>query len=825
MSLTEDQNIPPAKRILGFDVQYLISEWKEIINPKTVMADAWAGVTVALVALPLNLALAIASGVEPGIGITTGIVAGIIASLLGGQKFGVTGPAAALAVVLIGIAESYGLGAIWLVGILAGVLQIAAGYFRLGKLISFIPMPVIVGFANAIGILVVLNSLRDFLGLPRIVAHTSLPVSPPAHPYIPEILEDINSLVSRAIMHGEINPLAVGTGMIVLFLAIIVPKWTKVVPSQLVAIVAGSLIAALAGFHLPKIIDISSVPAYLPVPHWPDLPWTQFGVLFPVAITVFMLGSIESLLSASVADGMTMTKRHHSNQELIGQGMANVITPFFGGIPVTGVIVRTAVNIRAGAKTRLSGIVHSLTLLILVLAFAKYAEQIPLSALAGILILTGFRLIEWDATRQIWHASRTEGWVVFATTAISVLIDLTAGVFTGLLLACALFIKQISTQIVVPEEAEDRRANVRQPIPSCKFVRTFLIDGPLFFGAAERFTETILLTQNLKVIVLHMKAVSGMDLTGAETILSIHSQLRRNGIRLCLTELPHQPFELLKRTGALEKIGVENIFKDYGKCLLDVNATLLETSCSDCRDLLAAPPKTKIGAPKDCPLRAGIVLNTNQISSLLKKILSEEKNIDAGTESSDIDTSKLIAVKSESQIPECLRETPIYSLLKSQNLLQVDETPSDKADLIIGMCIDFRKQLHLPKNCAYVIRRAGANMKDCEFELALALSAGIEYMALITHNKCLMSNPYTEERSVLETLSTRCGWKEDRARSFFYEQSTARGISDPVQFVLSESDRISALFKGLKVIPLLYSVDDDKLYLVNEWLKMHHTSN
>ena len=825
-STAATKSIAPPSRFLGLDLQYLLSEWKEIFNSKTFMADAWAGVTVALVALPLNLALAIAAGVEPGVGITTGIVAGIIASMLGGQKYGITGPAAAMAVVLISVAETYGIAAIWLIGILAGLLQVAAGCFRLGRFISFIPMPVIVGFANAIGILVIFNSISDFLGLPKQVAHASPSISPPPHPYIPEFLQDMGIVVFRVIMHGEINPFAVVTGLIVLSLAIVVPKWTKALPSQLVAIVLASLIAAQLGFQIPKIIDISTIPAYLPLPQWPDLPWAQLAVLFPVAITVFMLGSIESLLSASVADGMTMSKRHHSDQELIGQGLANVITPLFGGIPVTGVIARTAVNIRAGAKSRLSGIVHSLTLLVLVLAFAQFAEQIPLAALAGILILTGYRLIEWDASKQIWHASRTEGYVVLVTTVVSVLIDLTAGVFTGLVITCALFIRQMSTGIIVPEQDDDRRAIVRQPIPSCKFVKTFLIDGPLFFGAAERFTETILLTQNLKVIILHMKAVTVMDLTGAETIMSIHSQLKRNGIRLCLTELPRQPFQLVKRIGALEKIGVENFFRDYGKCLLDVNTNLLQSSCSDCFDLLTALPETKITAPKDCPLGAGIVLNTNQLAVLLKSRLNDGKINDPQiADSSGIDMSKLTAVKSETDIPNCLRETPIYALLKTQNLLEVDETPADQADLIIGMCIDFQKQLHLPKSCAYVIRRAGANMRDCELELALAVAAGIEYMALIAHNKCLMSDPYAEEKKVVEALETRCGWKPDYAQAFFDEQSTARAISDPVQFLLVESQRITALFKALRVIPLIYCVDDDKLYLVNKWVQDQPTQS
>ncbi len=810
------------KRVQGFDLPYLINEWKAMFNPKTMLADMWAGLTVAFVALPLNLALAIAAGVEPGIGLTTGIIAAVIACLLGGQRCGVTGPAAAMAVVLIGVAQSYGLGAIWLVGLIAGLMQVVAGCCKLGKLITFIPVPVMVGFANAIGILVIFNSLHDFLGLKRSVAHAD--ASFVERPYIPEFIQDIITLVWRAIMHGEINIYAVSIGAIVLTVAVLLPRWTKVVPSQLVGIVLASAVAALLGLHIPRIIDISTIPAALPAPKLPVLPWSDFEVLFPVAITVFMLGSIESLLSASVADGMMMSKRHHSNQELIGQGCANLIVPFFGGIPVTGVIARTAVNIRSGAKTRLSGIVHSIALLVLVILFSKHAEQIPLAALSGVLVLTGIRLIEWDLTRQIWNASRTEGFVVLVTTLASVLIDLTAGVFTGLLLTCALFIKQMSATLMIPDnDPFDRRARVRQPIPSCKYVRTFLIDGPLFFGAAERFTEAILEHQNLKAVILHMKALTVMDLTGAETISSIHSQLQRNGIRLCITELPRQPYELLKRVGALEKIGITNFFRDYAECLLDVNAELLRTSCTECRPLLTAPAGTKITAPADCPLRNGIVLNTNHVKTLLAERLSDDPNVGrkvgSGHEEKphELDMTRLYEVAGNAQIPLIIRQTPINALLKSQNLLEVDETPSERADLIIGMCIDFRKQLHLPKNCAYIIRNAGANMKDSEFGLALAVSSGINYMALITHNKCLMSDPFAQQQNVLDALDT-CGWSADRSRTFFDEQATARGISDPVQFALTEAERLETMFSGLNVVPLLYCVDDDRLYLIKDWL-------
>ncbi len=815
------------KRILGIDFHYLSKEWKDMFNPKTALKDIWAGITVALVALPLNLALAIAAGVEPGIGITTGIIAGLIGSLFGGQRYAVTGPAAAMAVVLIEIAQSYGIGAIWLVGLMSGLLQVLAGALRLGKLISFIPMPVIVGFANAIGVLVIFNALDDFLGIPthRIVhAGSAAPLQ--GHPLVPEFIQDIIDLFWHTVVHHEWNIYALATGGLVLSIAALVPRWTKVVPGQLVAVVIGSVVAALLNFEVPRIIDISSIPTSLPFPRIPNLPWEAFDTLFASALTVFMLGSIESLLSATVADGMTMSRRHQSDQELIGQGLANIVTPFFGGIPVTGVIARTAVNIRAGARTRLAGIVHSLALLIFTLVFAKYAERIPLAALSGILVLTGVRLIEWDATKQIWSASKTEGTIAVITTAVSVLVDLTAGVVTGLLLTSGMFIKQMSQlKLIEPDYDPDRRSLVRLPAPTCKFVRTYLVDGPLFFGAAERFTETILQVQNLKAVILHMRAVSVMDLTGAETLLSIYTQLKRHGIRLVIAELPHQPLEMLQRTGTLDRLGMENCFKDYKQAILSTNALLLKTTCQGCAVPLTMVEKPAVSGMKDCTLRNALILNTDQICNLMRQQVScdnegscvNENFLPAPHDSFDLDMSKLISLDSKSDIPTKLRGTPVESVISSHNFYEVSEIDSDEsADLIIGMCVDYRKQLHLPKNTAYIIRSPGANMKDCEFGIALGIGAGLSYFALIVHNRCLMSNPFEKKNVVLNALTNAHGWNYTQAETFFDRIANEKEIDDPVEFAIKESARLRKLFKNLKVIPMMYSVDNDRLYLIKD---------
>jgi len=807
-----------AKRFLGIDMPYLWSEWKDMFNPLFMPADLWAGITVALVALPLNLALAIAAGVEPGVGITTAIVASVIASLLGGQRYSITGPAAAMAVILLQIARTHGIAAIWLVGILAGSLQIIAGALRFGKLIAYIPMPVIVGFTNAIGILVIINALENFLGLPsQSIAHARAPMA--GVPMVPEFMRVMSDLVSHTVVHHSWNAYAIAVGCLVIGVAAFAPKLTKAIPAQLVAIVVASLTASFLGWHIPRIIDTSPIPRVLPMPQIPNLPWEDVVTLFASTITVFLLASIESLLSASVADGMTMSNRHHSDQELIGQGVANIVTPLFGGIPVTGVIARTAVNIRAGARTRMSGLVHAAALMILSFVFAGQAEQIPLSALAGVLILTGARLVEWDATKQIWLASRTEGLVTFATTAISVLGDLTTGVILGLILTCGLFIRRISAIRIVPHEYDpDRRAEVRQPVPSCKFVRTFLVDGPLFFGAAERFAETVLQTQNLKAVILHMKSVDLMDLTGAETILSINAQMKRNGIRLVLAELMHQPLELLRCTGALEKIGAANLFDNFREAILSINQRLLETHCHDCATLLKQADARSPHAPKDCQLSRAIALNSDKIANIMSQRLSEPEDhhlITAGQTTAAND-NRLRAIASLADIPEELRQTPMEALLKAQNFYELSDEFEQSANLIIGMCMDYRKQLHLPKNCAYVIRSPGANMKDHEFSVALALSSGIRYMALLVHNKCIMSNPNKVRSEFLRVLIQDHHWNEDQAEQVFDLCVSYGQIGEPISFALDESKRLRGLFANLTVVPLLYDVDSDRIFLVRQ---------
>lgn len=795
----------------GMDFPYLLGEWRAMLSGKTLWKDVWAGVTVALVALPLNLALAIAAGVEPGVGITTGIIAAVVAALFGGQRVAVTGPAAAMAVVLIEISQTYGIKAVWLVGFIAGALQLLAGGLRLGRLISYIPMPVMVGFANAIGVLVFSNAIDDFLGLPtKPIAHAGQAAPFAGHPLVPEFIQDMSHVFWRVIMHGEVNWLAVAIGGLSFTIAALSSKYIKAVPGQLIAIVVATGVAFAMQLEVPRIHDISTIPNTLPMPALPDLPWEQTDVLFPFALTVFMLGSIESLLSASVADGMTMSRRHNSDQELMGQGLANLVVPFFGGIPVTGVIARTAVSIRAGAQTRLAAIVHSLVLTALIFFLARGAEQIPLAALSAILLLTGIRLIEWDESREIWKASRIEGYVMALTTFVSVLIDLSAGVMTGLVLTCGMFIRQMSDVKLVPAvESDEEQAPFSEGIPSCKLIRTFLVDGPLFFGAAERFIENILVVQDLKVLILHMRSVSVLDITGVETLLSIQRQLERQGARLVLAELPPQPRQLLEAKGALDKIGADNIYSSYRDALIENNRRMLDSTCRACAE-------GKGAGQQDCRLRIAMHTAGNPVAKLFT-VVGERVELKEPLERPG-DLNRLYPVESAAQIPDYLRSTPIGTLLRCHNLGEVSELVSDDPHLLVGMCIDYRKYLYMPKEYAYVIRREGANMRGAEFAMSMAMMKGIKYMALIAHNQCAMSNTKDFRDAFITNLMERHGWSKVQASQFFDDNVRSKEINNEIDFVLGEAARLARIFRGLTVVPMVYRIENDRLYLIVDWL-------
>ncbi len=792
----------------SFSWQFLLNEWRDMFDKKTIVSDLWAGLTVALVALPLNLALAIAAGVDPAIGITTGIVAAIVVALFGGQRFAITGPAAAMAVVLVEIVRNYGIGGVWLVGLIAGIMQIAAGAFRLGRFISFIPMPVIVGFANAIGILVAFNAFDDFFGVGKHLKHAHEAAPFINHPSLPAFARDIYSLIWCLFRFAETNPTTVAIGLIALVIAAGLPRLTKAIPGQLVAIVAATLLTALLNLPIPKIGDISYIPNTFQLPQLPALPFDQIPVLFASAVTVFMLGSIESLLSATVADGMT-GKRHNANQELVGQGLANIIVPFFGGIPVTGVIARTAVNIRAGARTRLAPITHSVVLVMLTFFFAKYAEQIPLTALSAILILTGVRLIEWEQMRQIWKASKAEATISLITTGAALAIDLTAGVLVGLMFSCGLFIKQMSLLKLSVLTTEDEPGS--EPLlPRCKYIEVYSIDGPLFFGAAERFAETIVQVEDIKVLILRLRSVHVMDMTGVETLVSIKKQLERKGILLVLTELQSHPLVLLERTGRLKEIGESNIYASFEEALVVNTKRLLKDSCKPCLDKNSRRKQS-------CDL--AYALSTS--SGLAKRLFLD----DTGNVINLPTDSRLVPVSSPLDLPPELIDTPFQILFEQHNFGNTNYEVAGLSQLVIGMCVDYRKSLDLPKEWAYVLRREGANMDGAEFAIALAASKGVKHMALIAHNHCAMANTDILRDDFINTLVEEHGWPLDEATKFFDENRRSKEINSEIDFVFREAARLSHAFRGLNIVPMMYQLETDRLYLLRDWLKLNSTAS
>lgn len=504
--------------------------------------DLLGGITAAIVALPLALAFAVASGVEPKAGLYTAIVAGIVAATFGGSPVQITGPTGAMAVVLVGIVSQYGLEKVWLAGVLAGLIQIALGIAKLGQLVKFIPYPVTAGFTNGIAIIIFGGQLNNFFGLQL----------PRQEHFLQGIGQTFNHLTA-------INPMAVLIASIVIGTKLIWPYIYPKIPGSLVGLILATVVSSTLHLSIPTIGSIpQSLPVFQGIPHWSD--WSLLRQLLPPAFALAALGSIESLLSAVVADGMTVSEKHNSDRELIGQGIANVIVPFFGGIPATGAIARTAVNVRAGGKTRLSGIIHGVVLAVMVLLLAPLAASIPLAALAGILMVTSIRMIEWEAIGLLLRATYSDLAVMLLTWSITVVFDLVLAVEIGLIAAGALFIKRMSElNLVKISETEVFPPGI--PLELTKAIAVYRLDGPLFFGAAERFATFLRDEPEVKYLILRMRFVPNIDTTGLVALEDIYHDLKRRNCYLILTGLQPEVRELLERTGLLTEIGSENCFE------------------------------------------------------------------------------------------------------------------------------------------------------------------------------------------------------------------------------------------------------------------------
>jgi len=539
--------------------------------------DLISGCIVGIVAIPLGMAFAIASGVKPEYGLYTTIVAGILISLLGGSRFQIGGPTGAFIPILLAIVLQYGYENLLIAGFLAGVMLLMMGLFRLGALIKFIPRPVTIGFTAGIAVTIFSGQIAGFLGLEGVERHE----------YFHESMLDIARRLP------SLNVLSILTGCICLAALLITPKFLPKVPGSLIGIIVSTL--AATWLFPGQVATIGSaygaIPGGLPRLHPLDLSWDHIGSMLQPALIIAMLGSIESLLSAVVADGMTGT-RHNSNRELIGQGIANIVTPFFGGIPATGAIARTATNIRNGAVSPFSGIIHGVVVLLVVAAFAPYASSIPLAAMAPILMMVAWNMSERKSFAKLLRTRTSDTVILVVTFLLTVFTTLPTAVEIGLVLAVLFFLKRMSEMLtvdkVLPDPASSRKkvsAHTVTEEHDCPQVSIFTVNGPLFFGASQTFADfgARLERRDLRAVIFRMSQVPLMDTTGEANFASLVKRLQSAGVAVIVTGLRHQPHRLLQRTGTLELIGAPQIFEHTGEAINYVLGVLDRDKCRGCR--------------------------------------------------------------------------------------------------------------------------------------------------------------------------------------------------------------------------------------------------
>ncbi len=518
--------------------------------------DCVAGFVVGIVALPLALAFAIASGVKPEQGLYTAIVAGFLISFLSGSRVQIGGPTGAFIVIIYGIVQQFGYQGLAMATLMAGGMLIIMGLARLGQIIEFIPYPVTVGFTSGIAVIILTTQLRDFLGLP---------INMPA-----DLVGKIQIIGSHLAM---VNPWSLLLGLLTIVLIFQWPKFVKQIPGSLIAIIATVFLVRF--FHLPvETVQtrFGAVPNSLPHFQFPVCPRSMIPELIRPAAAIAFLAGFESLLSAIVADGMTGF-RHRPNMELIAQGVANIGSIFFGGIPATGAIARTATNIKNGGRTPVAGIVHTLTLLAILLLFGSWASLIPMTTLAAILVVVAYNMSEWRMFLKLFKSPKSDIVVLLTTFSLTIFVDLIAAIEVGVVMAAFLFMKRMvnATEIVSIKQTfdpddDESGAAVHSKIPSG--VEIFEINGPFFFGAADKF-KTVLRDVNKRcsVLILDMRNVPILDATGLRAFEDICDKSKKDGIIILISGIKNQPREILQVAGLDVKIGRDHILSTIEQAL------------------------------------------------------------------------------------------------------------------------------------------------------------------------------------------------------------------------------------------------------------------
>lgn len=540
-------------------------------------ADSISGLIVGIIAIPLGMAFAIASGVKPEYGIYTTIIAGILVSLFGGSRYQIAGPTGAFIPILFGIVLQYGYENLLIAGFMAGIMLVLMGLCKLGVLITYIPRPVTIGFTAGIAVIIFSGQIANFLGLRNIQKH-----------------EDFISNMREIVLHmSTVNLYSLITAILCLCIILLMPRWLPKVPASLVGLVVSTIAASV--FFPGKTATIGStfgpIASTLPIFHMPQITIERIQQLLQPAFVIAMLGGIESLLSAVVADGMT-GKRHDSNRELIGQGIANIMTPLFGGIPATGAIARTATNIKNGAVSPISGIIHGLVVLLVLLLFAPYASHIPLAAMAPILMVVAWNMSERKEFVHVLKTKTSDSVVLLVTFLLTVFTNLTTAVEVGLMLAVILFVKRMSELLhiakVLPDPAAKHK-KVKSDIVTeghdCPQLSIFTVEGALFFGAAAMFEQSIMriIQYRPKVLLLRMGKVPFMDTTGEANLAALVRDFTTIGGLVLISGIQPQPKDVLQRTGLYDHIGDSNFFQHTGDAI-DFALTQLDAAkCVGCQ--------------------------------------------------------------------------------------------------------------------------------------------------------------------------------------------------------------------------------------------------
>ena len=549
----------------GFEFRPKLFTAMKSYSKADLMTDLMAGIIVGIVALPLAIAFGIASGVSPEKGIITAIVAGFIISLLGGSKVQIGGPTGSFIVIIYGIIQEYGIDGLMVATLMAGVLLILLGVFKLGTVIKFIPYPIIVGFTSGIAVTIFTTQIADIFGLN--FDGEKIP----------------GDFIGKWILYfhhfDTVNWWNFIVSMVSIFIIAITPKFSKKIPGSLVAIIVVTLAVYFMKLYggincIDTIGDRFSIKAQLPEAVVPSLNWEAIKNLFPVAITIAVLGAIESLLSATVADGV-IGDRHDSNTELVAQGIANVVSPIFGGIPATGAIARTMTNINNGGKTPVSGIIHAIVLFLILLFLMPLAQYIPMACLAGVLVIVSYNMSGWRVFKGLLKNPKADVVVLLITFFLTVIFDLTVAIEVGLVIACVLFMKRVmeTTQISVitdeidPNKESDLEVHEEHLIIP-KGVEVYEINGPYFFGIATKFEEVMAeLGDRPKIRIIRMRKVPFIDSTGIHNLATLCRMSQKENIHVILSGVNEQVHAALEKSGFYELLGKENICSNINEAL------------------------------------------------------------------------------------------------------------------------------------------------------------------------------------------------------------------------------------------------------------------